>query len=350
MWVAVICFLIILSILAYLDTKKPANYPPGPEWLPVLGSALAVNNLRKKTGFLYEATAQLCQKYGSQVLGLKIGGDKQVIAYGYDAIKQMLVDEDFAGRPIGIFYEARTWGSKKGVLLTDEDFWQEQRRFVLRHLRDMGFGRSGMGALIEVEAEDLVKTIIKKMTDKNSVTLQMEDIFGVSVLNTLWMMMAGIRYNPEDSEMKTLQKLLSNLFTHIDMVGCPFSHFPFLRFIAPEASGYKGYLFTHIQIWNFLQEEIEKHKKTFKPGVPRDFIDVYLEMINSKETNSSFSEKQLMAVCMDLFMAGSETTSKTLGFCFLYLLLYPEVQKDAQEEIDRVVGRNRLPTLDDRAQ
>lgn len=51
---------------------------------------------------------------------------------------------------------------------------------------------------------------------------------------------------------------------------------------------------------------------------------------------------------MDMFMAGSETTSKSLGFGFLYLLLNPEVQEKAQEEIDRVVGRDRLPTLNDR--
>ncbi len=47
-------------------------------------------------------------------------------------------------------------------------------------------------------------------------------------------------------------------------------------------------------------------------------------------------------------MAGSETTSKSLGFGFLYLLLYPEVQRKAQKEIDRVVGRERMPTLNDR--
>jgi cytochrome P450 len=51
---------------------------------------------------------------------------------------------------------------------------------------------------------------------------------------------------------------------------------------------------------------------------------------------------------MDLFMAGSETTSKSLGFGFLYLLRHPEVQQRAQAEIDAVVGRERLPDLSDK--
>ena len=33
---------------------------------------------------------------------------------------------------------------------------------------------------------------------------------------------------------------------------------------------------------------------------------------------------------------------------FLAMALYPEVQKKAQEEIDSVVGRNRLPEFEDR--
>jgi len=51
---------------------------------------------------------------------------------------------------------------------------------------------------------------------------------------------------------------------------------------------------------------------------------------------------------MDLFIAGSETTSKALGFGFLNLILYPQVQKKAHEELDRVIGRDRFPTLADK--
>ena len=39
----------------------------------------------------------------------------------------------------------------------------------------------------------------------------------------------------------------------------------------------------------------------------------------------------------------------SLGSFFLAMTLYPEVQKTAQEELDRVVGDGRLPDMDDKA-
>ncbi|KAK7864643.1 hypothetical protein R5R35_012415 [Gryllus longicercus] len=351
MWLAALLFCVILGLLLVLDTRKPRNFPPGPKWLPVLGSALAVAKLRKQTGYLYEATAELGRRYGP-VVGLRVGKDRQVVLCGYDAMKEMLMKDELDGRPQGPFYETRTWGVRRGVLLTDEEFWQEQRRFILRHLREFGFGRRTMSELIEGEARELVLSLRQQVTSPSNggsgALVSMHNLFGVFVLNTLWSMMAGIRYSADDIELKKLQNLLTELFTNIDMVGCLFSQFPFLRFVAPELSGYKQFIYIHQKVWEFLKAELDKHKATFKPDDARDFMDVYLQILNSEKKKSSFSESQLLAICMDLFMAGSETTTKSLGFGFLYLLLYPEVQKKAQAEIDAVVGRNRLPTLNDR--
>ncbi|KAG2127548.1 cytochrome P450 [Suillus bovinus] len=47
--------------------------------------------------------------------------------------------------------------------------------------------------------------------------------------------------------------------------------------------------------------------------------------------------------------ASYETTSATLMVFVLAMVLYPDVQKRAQAEIDSVVGRDRLPTFEDRA-
>ena len=47
-----------------------------------------------------------------------------------------------------------------------------------------------------------------------------------------------------------------------------------------------------------------------------------------------------------MFQAGSETTSTFLTWLLIYLINYPEVQQKAQEEVDRVAGRDSLPTWD----
>lgn len=49
-----------------------------------------------------------------------------------------------------------------------------------------------------------------------------------------------------------------------------------------------------------------------------------------------------------MFVAGSETTNKSIGFAFLYLLRKPELQIRIQKELDVVIGRERKPRLEDR--
>ncbi|CAL4110293.1 unnamed protein product, partial [Meganyctiphanes norvegica] len=58
--------------------------------------------------------------------------------------------------------------------------------------------------------------------------------------------------------------------------------------------------------------------------------------------------KNLCIIIGDLFAAGSETTSSTIRWFVLYMVLYPKVQKRVQEEIDIVVGTDRQPGLEDR--
>ena len=48
-----------------------------------------------------------------------------------------------------------------------------------------------------------------------------------------------------------------------------------------------------------------------------------------------------------LLEAGSDTTAATLTAFVQAMIVFPEVQKRAQEELDRVVGPERLPTIED---
>lgn len=207
---------------------------------------------------------------------------------------------------------------------------------------------------IETEAEFLLSDWRKLIENSGGrATISMPDCFSVHILNTLWLMMAGIRYDADNADLKVLLALLADLFKNIDMMGTLFSHFPFMRFIAPNASGYHSFVACHTNIHKFVRQEVDNHKKNFTPSdEPRDLIDAYLKVLYSGDEqgkfDESFSEHQLLAVCLDMFMAGSETTNKSTNFLFLHLVRNPNIQKEARIEIDRVVGRSRLPTLEDR--
>jgi cytochrome P450 len=48
-----------------------------------------------------------------------------------------------------------------------------------------------------------------------------------------------------------------------------------------------------------------------------------------------------------LIEGGSDTISAFLQSLILALTAYPDAQKKAHDEMDRVVGEHRMPTLDD---
>lgn len=68
------------------------------------------------------------------------------------------------------------------------------------------------------------------------------------------------------------------------------------------------------------------------------------------QTTEGFSDDAAGYIAGSLLEAGSETTASILYGFVQALLVWPEVQKKAQEEIDRVVGDERLPEMEDYAQ
>lgn len=49
----------------------------------------------------------------------------------------------------------------------------------------------------------------------------------------------------------------------------------------------------------------------------------------------------------DLFSAGMETIKTTLLWINVYMLRNPEAMRAVQQELDQVVGRARLPSIED---
>ncbi|KAF7535024.1 hypothetical protein G7054_g5727 [Neopestalotiopsis clavispora] len=94
----------------------------------------------------------------------------------------------------------------------------------------------------------------------------------------------------------------------------------------------------YLEFWDNL-------KVAIKNGTARDSFckDFYL---NNPE-KSGIDDLLAAYTCGGLIEAGSETTATTINNWTLAMALNPEAMRKAQEEIDRVVGSDRLPTWED---
>ncbi|KAH8704710.1 putative cytochrome P450 oxidoreductase OrdA-like protein [Talaromyces proteolyticus] len=75
----------------------------------------------------------------------------------------------------------------------------------------------------------------------------------------------------------------------------------------------------------------------------------FLSQLLQKQSIANPNDRSVVKwSALSLVTAGADTTQSSLRCFFLAMTLYPEVQRKAQEEIDRVVGFDRLPELSDR--
>jgi cytochrome P450 len=92
-----------------------------------------------------------------------------------------------------------------------------------------------------------------------------------------------------------------------------------------------------------LDSWVEWHEKTLKKGEVRDFTDIML----TEEGDDKLTKEEIRSIIWDTMAGGIDTSALSFEWLVYILTNYPDVQKKIHDELDRVVGPDRLPTLDD---
>ncbi|XP_063924929.1 probable cytochrome P450 305a1 isoform X2 [Zophobas morio] len=315
--------------------KRPSKFPPGPIWFPIVGNQVQLRILSKSLGGLHLALSYLSQKYKTGVLGLKLGKEYIVSVSGYPLIKEVFTREEFEGRPENFFFKMRSFGRlKSGITGTDGIGWSVHRSFVLRHFCSMGFGKTPMDAMVKNEIEEVLQIL------KNSRSnIRLSKLFAPAILNILWTLVAGKRIARDDLFLDEMLDLLSKRGKMFNVTGGVLNQFPWIRYIAPKWSGFRLIEYINGKLKKMISTTIEEHHDTWEEGRDDDLIYSYISEIKKSKNNPIFCDEELVVVCFDMFIAGSQITSGSLDLLFFMMTQYPEVQKKVQEEIDTKIGR-----------
>nr|XP_031539977.1 cytochrome P450 2J2-like [Vicugna pacos] len=319
----------------FLKSRRPKNYPPGPPRLPFVGHLFHLDFKK-----VHLSLQRFVKKYGN-VLRLEFGDLSSVVITGLPLIKEALVHqgENFVNRPKAPFTERLFMN--KGLIMSYGQEWKEQRRFALMTLRNFGLGKKSLEERIQEEACYLTQAVGEEDGQPFDPNLKIKN----AVSNIICSITFGERFDYQDDQFQELLRLLDEFMSLQTSICCQlYDVFPRIMNILP---GPHQRLFSNWEkLKMFVAHVIENHKRDWNPTEARDFIDAYLQEIEKHrgDATASFNEENLIHSTLDLFFAGTETTSTTLRWGLLYMALYPEIQEKVQAEIKRVLGQWQQPS------
>ncbi|XP_077338191.1 cytochrome P450 2F3-like isoform X1 [Lithobates pipiens] len=328
-----------LSFLVILNKKK-GKLPPGPRAIPVLGNLHQLD-----TTDLVKSLKELSNKYGP-VFTIYLGQKPHVVLYGYQAVKDALVEQadHFSGR--GDFHVVQKFTKGNGIAFSNGEKWKILRRFALTTLRNFGMGKRSIEERIQEEAHFLLEEF------RNTKQNPFDPTFFLSraVSNVICSIVFGNRFEYDDKKFLTLLELINDNFQIISSPwGTLCNIFPGFMDYLP---GPHHRIFRNFEkMKTFVMEQLRKHEETFQPDCPRDLIDCFLTRMKKEKDDpeSYFNMDTMVMTTLNLFFGGTETVSTTLRYGILILMKYPHITEKVQQEIDKVIGRNRCPAVEDRS-
>ncbi|XP_052815704.1 steroid 17-alpha-hydroxylase/17,20 lyase-like [Mya arenaria] len=329
----------------WLFRRMRYNYPPRPGIaLPLLGHAYKIT-----FNDLYLQAFEWSKVYGP-VLTVHLGPMKMVVVNKIDEALEVLVKKstDFANRLITPSVEMFTDGGRDIVFSNYSPTWKLHRKLSSKALRHYM-----QGPALEQRVHTALETALAEMDGHADSPFDPIEHINFIVGNILTGLCFGGSYVFEDKEVNFILEQEDLLLSDGLASGTLEDFLPPIRHVYKSQGFRRLEQFYKDIIEDFIGKKYYEEKKTFKRDELRHLVDhLILARMEAEESEGdglvALTDTRIIQTLSDIFFAGVDTSRMTLRFALLHMAAYPDIQAKAYEEIDRVVGRGRLPGLSDR--
>ncbi|KAH7389013.1 cytochrome P450 [Cadophora sp. MPI-SDFR-AT-0126] len=331
---AIIC-VAVASTLAVLYSYASMlllrrKLPPGPFPLPIVGNMLSLPKSKPWRDFEHWS-----EKYGSGLLTIWIGRVPNIFVNDAWVASDLLEKKAsiYSSRPRQVVMGDVTGiGKNNQVLLKYNDHWRLHRKLM--------HGAVGSQAVRQYRGfqNDEISLLISDLASSSEDFSLSIERFSCSIVSILgW----GRRIAKKNDYIVGLALQMMETVTHMQVPGAywmeaipelqylPHWLYPLPTTLRTMGAALRRYWFALTEEGAFASE----------PNFAKSLIESRSEL---SVVNDDISE-----MTANLIGGGVDTTTGTTLSAILGLVTHPEVQKKAHEEIDSIVGKDRVPTWDD---
>nr|BAL05118.1 cytochrome P450 [Phanerodontia chrysosporium] len=328
----------VLAVWAVSSWTRPRHYyPPGPKGLPLLGNMFDI-----PMRYGWETFANWSRLYGSEIVHVQALGKHICVINSAKVAKDL-----FDGRPHiysdkeqSVMTQELSGWKRAWALSPYDDEWREYRKLFHQHFRPSAVPQ------YHHKQTKAVRRLLQLLLDTpENFLAHLRYAAGSSLLDVVYSFDAL----PGDSRITLVEKAV-HTFARLLETGV------YLVDVAP--------ILKHIPAWfpgaNFKRQAAEykqlvddmfkvpyqQFKDAWRRGTAQPCFAASL-LADSDPYDASEHEELFINLTGTTYAAGSDTTVAAMGTFMLAMALHPEVQRWVQEELDRVVGRERLPEMAD---
>ncbi|XP_060169551.1 cytochrome P450 71AU50-like [Lycium barbarum] len=332
--------LALLAVLYFLQElqnkfmkKKMKKLPPGPKGLPIIG------NLHMIGKNVHQDLHQIAKKYGP-IMSMRFGVVPIIVASSPHAAEQFLKNHDlvFASRPNNNVVQFIMYNQKNLTFAKYGPYWRNMRKLCTLELLTTQKINS-FQAMRKQEVANFVTFINRAACSHVEVDISAK--LATLSANMACLMVFGKKYTDDEFDERGFMDVIHESLVIVSKPNIG-EFFPFLNTF--DLQGFVPRMKELAKIYDeFLERVIDEHIQDSKEEKQtKDIVDTMMNIMQSGEVEFEFDRRHVKAILLDLLIASMDTSSTAIDWIFSELLRQPKVMKKLQNELEQVVGKNRI--------